>query len=245
MKKILIYALCLAMLLVSLSTLTSCEKAVKEINGLSAQEAYVKAIQSLDSIDKYSATTSMKVQIKLWVLPVYTLSIDDFYFYSYEGDNIHCGFTEEGKDKLIEEEMQDVLYDVEDEMWYYDGVCYYIDGSYKGKFSSATSPIYESEYEIAVSNMLESVGDECECYKKGDQYYFTVTITDSSLMEFDSSSTKEEYTVYFNEDGYITRIEIVNEHEGFASTTMSANYYYGDEAEGVKLPENIDSFIED
>lgn len=245
MRKTIICMLCIVMLLASLPVLSSCEKEIEDINGMTAEEAYTKAIKALEEIDKYSASASMSIKVKILGVPVYSIIVEDWCFYSYEGKNQHYGVTPEGKQKMIEEEIWDSS--ITEEMWYCDGIFYYIDGSYKGKYSSEICPIEKSEYEVAVRKMLDRVGEECKCFKKGDLYYFTVSITDSDLMPFDNEATKETYTVYLDEDGYIKTIEIENDYAGFMNPNsfVSVDYYYGDEARGVKLPEDLDSFVDE
>lgn len=103
MKKLLTGILCLVLILSSVA-LISCEKQVDSIDGATAEEAYFKAMQSMENIDEYSAVIDMKVQVKLWVVPIQTVKIDDFYFYSYEGDNQHAGMPEETKAKIVEKD---------------------------------------------------------------------------------------------------------------------------------------------
>lgn len=241
MKKLLALALAL-MLFGSCLCFTSCDgKVVDSINGLKPQVAFENALKSLDEIDKYSVLISQDTSAKILFVPIYSIDMDEYYFYSYEGKNEHYGFTEAGKKLKSEDpDVADVVAGFDDDLLYYNGVCYETSGSSKIKYESATSPYADSDYEEAVSDIIEAGIGDYKCYKDGDLYYFV--ITNDENLTFDDEASKETFTVYFNEDGLIQKITIEIKYDFMVKTIMEATYSYGDDAMGVQAPKDPGSY---
>lgn len=227
MKKFLICLLSVLLICSSL-LLSSCDSSDKidDINGLSAEEAYTRAIASLDDIERYRVDLDMKGSIKiLFSIPLF--EAEDFYYYIYDGDNGHYGITDEGVEQLKESDVEDILNEMQEELWYYNGVCYVRDGGFKYKFESEVNPIERSDYEIAVEEVLAENSGKVQCYKDGDKYYFTVTIKDPSEAKLFEDADKEVYTVYFDEDGYISNIHVYAK-TGMFEYEYDSEYSYDD-----------------
>lgn len=241
MKKFLALALAL-LIFSSCLCLTSCDgKVVDSINGLKPEVAFENALKSLDEIDKYSVLLSQDTSAKILFVPIYSIDMDDYYFYSYEGENEHYGFTEAGlKQKSEDPDIADVVSGFDDDLLYYNGVCYETSGSSKIKYARATSPYEDSEYEEAVADIIEAGVGDYKCYKDGDLYYFV--IENDKELTFDDEAKKETFTVYFNEDGLIQKIIIEIKYDFMVSTIMEAVYSYGDDAMGVQAPTDPESY---
>ena len=248
MKKVLSVILAIILLLTSLS-LVSCSvvKEVDSIDGVSAKEAYFNAMDLINSSERYEVVVDMKIEVDLFLFSI-PVKIDGFYFYSYDGVNEHHGITEAGEE-LIENELiktiaPDAFSGYDKELWYVDGICYYITSSgSKEKFESDTSPVQRSDLEREVNYILENDMAEATCYKKGDQYYFELVLEEDDVrLDVDGTTTKEIYTIYFDNDGYIDTISVESESEGFSST-LTMHYTY-DGLDPITAPEDADSFIE-
>ncbi len=226
MKKILVCILTLAMLL-SCLTLTSCgAKKTDTIDGVSVEEAYAAAIKSLGEIERYQVDLSMKVSFEILSVPIYRINVDPFYHYSYDGANEHHWLDTDAKKILDSQDMSDIYSDMDDDIWYYDGVCYVSNGSNKYKFASEETPLERSEYEEAIDKIVADGAGKTQCYKKGDLYYFVVTITEQDDMALDDEAVKEVYTVYFTADGYIQQILVEVDLGFFTSYSYKVNYVY-------------------
>ena len=244
MKKITSLALVLV-LIISVFGFTSCAGAVEvdTIDGSTPEEAYTRAIQRLDEIDKYYVNLDMKASMKLAIVEIPIMNIEGFYFYSYEGDNVHCGITDSAMEQMENADVADAVSGYEKEMWYVDGVCYVDTGSSLYKFESSYCPIENSQYERAVKELIDEGEGEFHCYKKGDLYYFTITNTDNSNMKFEVGADKETFTVYFDEKGFIQEINVRIELGGISILTLASRYFYGDDAEHVTAPANKEEFL--
>ncbi|MBE6674106.1 MAG: hypothetical protein E7596_03250 [Ruminococcaceae bacterium] len=243
MKKFL--ALALAMLLFSSCLcLTSCDgNVVDSINGESPEVAFANALKSLDEIDKYSVVLSQDTSAKILFVPIYSITMDEYYFYSYEGKNEHYGFTEAGKKLKSEDpDIADVVAGFDDDLLYYNGVCYETSGTSRIKYTSETSPYSDSEYEEAVADIIEAGIGDYKCYQDGDLYYFVIENDTKGEITFDDEAVKETFTVYFNEDGLIQKINIEIKYSFMVTTVMEAVYSYGDDAMGVQPPQSPDSY---
>ena len=226
-KRIALIALSLLLMLSSLS-LVSCDafKKVDSINGLTPREAYEKALVSLENIDRYDVHLDMKSQAKVLFVPIYTIEVEDFCYYSYDGENQHYEIPE-GALKILEEQgLSDITAGFDEALWYVDGVCYVKNGNVKEKFTSSTNPIQRSDYETAVTHILRKHAGKTQCYRDGDRYYFTVTITDPAQMELNMGTDDEVYTVYLTEDGYVDEIIFEGTMKGFVTLTIAADYSY-------------------
>ena len=245
MKRVLSILL-ITVILISTLSLVSCGSAreVDDINGKSAEEAYFDAMALINEGQRYEVVVDMKVTVKLLFIPI-PIGVDGFYFYSYDGDNEHHGLTEEGEEflnnDLISTFAPDMLSGYDKEIWYVDGMCYQIssDGE-KSKFASDTSPVIRSELEREVNIILQNDIAEATCYKKGGQYYFELTLEGYDTRLDVIGATKEVYTIYFDEDGYIETINVVCEAEDYTST-LTMHYTY-DGLAPITAPADVSSF---
>lgn len=246
MKKRIALIVLSLVLVVSSFCFVSCDgvKEVENIDGLTPREAYEKALVSLEDIDRYDVHLDMKSQAKILFIPIYTIEIEDFCYYSYDGNNQHYEIPEESLRRLEEEDLSDIMSGFDEALWYVDGVCYVKNGSVKEKFTSATNPIQRSEYETAVSHILRDHAGETQCYRDGDRYYFTVTITDPSEMELNMGTENEIYTVYLTEEGYVDEIIFEGTMQGFVTLTIKADYSYED-APIVTPPADAENYVDD
>lgn len=237
MKKITAFLLCVV-LVMSCFMLSSCERKIDDINGLSAGEAYTKAVNSLAEIGRYRVDLSFTIGINARVFNIPIVNAEDFYFYVYDGDNGHYGMGEDAMDDMDKFGVADVLEGFDDELWYYENTCYIRNGESKSMFYSDAEPFERSKYEKAVSKILSENTEEIQCYKKGDEYYFTV-VSEGLIITEDAE--EEIYTVYFDEDGRITRIHVEGVMFGFMSYAYESEYSY-DDVPPVAPPEDAEAY---
>ena len=244
MKKRIALIVLSLVLVVSCCCFVSCDnvKEVEDIDGLTPLEAYERALVSLEDIERYDVHLDMKSQAKILFVPVYTIEVEDFCYYSYDGDNQHYEIPEESLRVLEEKGLSDILSDFDEALWYVDGVCYVKNGDVKEKFESSYNPIKRSDYETAVSNILIKHRGETQCYRDGDRYYFTVEITDPAQMELNMGTDNELYTVYLTEDGYVDEIIFEGTMKGFVHLTIAADYSYED-APKVTPPSDAHNYV--
>ena len=242
-KRITLIALSLLLVLTSFS-FVSCDtfKKVDSIDGLTPGEAYEKALVLLEDVDRYDVHLDMKSQAKILMVPVYTIEVEDFCYYSYDGENQHYEIPEESLAVLEEKGLSGIMSDFDEAIWYVDGVCYVKNGNVKEKFESSYNPIKRSDYETAVSHILENHKGETQCYRDGDRYYFTVEITDPAEMELNMGTDNELYTVYLTEDGYVDEIIFEGTMKGFVHLTIAADYSYED-APVVTPPADAHNYV--
>ncbi len=234
-----------AVMLLSMLSLTSCDgKEVDDIDGSTPAEAFEIALQQLSDVSRYEARASIKTSIKVAFISIPIIKLDEFYAYSYDGNNEAHYMTEEGKEKLAElnEVAGGMLDSYPEGIWYIDGMAYVNTGSDKVKYTSATSPAQKSEYEQAVSLLLEKNSGEVQCYKKGSQYYFTITVTEESDMFMELGMPEEVYTVYLTEDGRIERIEVYGSMPIAGMSMMLAVDYTYDDLSPLTAPADADSY---
>ena len=217
-------------------------KKVDNIDGLTPREAYEKALVSLEDIERYDVHLDMKSQAKILFVPIYTIEVEDFCYYSYDGENQHYEIPDESLKVLEENGLSDVMSGFDEAIWYVDGVCYVKNGTNKEKFTSTYNPIQRSKYETAVSHILRDHAGETQCYRDGDRYYFTVTITDPSQMELNMGTDDEVYTVYLTEEGYVDEIIFEGTMKGFVTLTIAADYSYED-APKVTPPADAHNYV--
>ena len=246
MKKRISLIILSLVLVLSAFSFVSCDnvKEVADIDGLTPLEAYEKALVSLEDIERYDVHLDMKSQAKILFIPIYTIEIEDFCYYSYDGKNQHYEIPEDSLQRLEEEGLSDVMSGYDEALWYVDGICYVKNGNNKEKFASDTNPIQRSEYERAVSRILSKYAGETKCYRDGDRYYFTITITDPAEMELDMGTENEIYTVYLTEEGYVDQIVFEGTMEGFVTITIDADYSYED-APVVTPPADAYNYVDD
>ena len=242
-KRITLIAFSLLLVLTSFS-FVSCDfsKKVDNIDGLTPREAYEKALVSLEDIERYDVHLDMKSQAKILFVPIYTIEVEDFCYYSYDGKNQHYEIPDESLKALEENGLSDVMSGFDEAIWYVDGVCYVKNGTNKEKFTSTYNPIQRSKYETAVSHILRDHAGETQCYRDGDRYYFTVTITDPSQMELNMGTDDEVYTVYLTEEGYVDEIIFEGTMKGFVTLTIAADYSYED-APKVTPPADAHNYV--
>lgn len=242
-KRITLIALSLLLVLTSFS-FVSCDfsKKVDNIDGLTPREAYEKALVSLEDVERYDVHLDMKSQAKILFVPIYTIEVEDFCYYSYDGKNQHYEIPDESLKVLEENGLSDVMSGFDEAIWYVDGVCYVKNGTNKEKFTSTYNPIQRSKYETAVSHILRDHAGETQCYRDGDRYYFTVTITDPSQMELNMGTDDEVYTVYLTEEGYVDEIIFEGTMKGFVTLTIAADYSYED-APKVTPPADAHNYV--
>ena len=223
MKKLLLCVLCFAMLF-SCLTLTSCKKEVEDIDGLTVAEAYDKAIKSLGDIEDYQVDLSMKVK----VFGISFMSLKSFYSYTYNGLSGRFALNEESLEKLEKWDLDDAFDDLEDEIIYIESEnkTYVKDGSSKYYYNG--NRLVHSDYELAVESIIENEVGDATCYKKGKGYFVQIVIDDKYDMELNMGAEKETYNIYFDKDGYITKIVIEADLEGPADAVIIAEYSYED-----------------
>ena len=242
-KRIALIALSLLLVLTSFS-FVSCDnlKKVDSIDGLTPGEAYEKALVLLEDVDRYDVHLDMKSQAKILFVPVYTIEVENFCYYSYDGKNQHYEIPDGSLEMLEEHGLSDVMSGFDEAIWYVDGICYVKNGNVKEKFESSYNPIQRSDYETAVSNILRKHRGETQCYRDGDRYYFTVVITDPAQMELNMGTDNELYTVYLTEDGYVDEIIFEGTMKGFVHLTIAADYSYED-APKVTPPSDAHNYV--
>ncbi len=246
MKKKIFALLLAAVLIVPMLALTSCgPQAVEDIDGKTPEEVFSIAMAELDEDARYEVRLGMKTTVKLFIFPVYSIDIPHMVTYSYgKGENEHYFITQEAIEIASKEDV-DLLEDSDEELWYVDGWAYCRNGSDKYKLKAESSPIEPSGYEKAVAELLEENAGSVECYRDGDGYYFTVTITEKSELKMDVGE-KEVYTVYLTEDGRVSKIVIngYNTSEGLpVESIMTSEYIYDGLSEDITPPEDADSYI--
>lgn len=241
MKRFLAISL-LVVMLVSCLFLTSCARKVKNIDGQTPKEAYEKAVTSLETIDKYTVKLSIDSRTQLLFIPIYKITLNDFYTYAYDGNNQHFYIAEETLELAESDpDIADILYGYDENVIYYNNVCYVNNSGYKYKYESSYLPYGDSEYEEMVKDLIDSGVGKYKCYKKGDFYYFEITNKDEDEMLMDGAQ-EEITTVYFNEDGLIETIIIESKYSPLVKVTIRADYSYGEDAEDVLPPSDIENY---
>lgn len=243
-KRITLIVLSLLLVLAGFS-FVSCDGAnkVDSIRGLTPSEAYEVALVALEDIERYDVHLDMKSQAKILFVPIYTIEIEDFCYYSYDGENQHYEIPEASLARLEEEGLSDIMSGFDEAIWYVDGVCYVKNGNVKERFESDTNPIKRSDYETAVKNILRKHRGTTECFYEKGRYYFTVTITDPDQMELNLGTENEKYTVYLTEEGYVDEIVFEGTMQSFVTLTIKADYSY-ENAPKVTPPADAYSYAE-
>lgn len=239
MKKSIVSLTLIIVLILSTLSFTSCGngKKIETVDGKKPKEAISIALQKLEDIENYKLEIDMEIESKLLFIPLVDLEFENFSEYTYNGDNELYTLSQEAKQKLKDEGMEEAIANADDMICYVDGVCYVKHGATKYKFESATSPVEKCEYEKAVKEIIEENSSEIQAYIDEGEYYFIVEITDKNEMKLDKENENETYTIYLDDEGRITKIIAECKLMSISNYTFVAEYSY-DDVPGITAPKD-------
>ena len=217
MKKRILALLC-SVLAVSLMTvgMTSCDeddggddgKIAEVFKNKTPEKAYNDALKALESVDNYEMTATQDIKMKM---KVDGQSVD-------QNQEQTIKMKMNGDDQYVKVEGSAM----EQETWYVDGVLYTISGDTKAKATMSLKDFQEQMMGATSNNILQIPEEwfkDVKFQTKDGKTYLTFNIDGNEYLELvgtllDSLGTAAdemdlgtvEYTVYFDDDGNISKI---------------------------------------
>ncbi len=240
-----------SVLLLSALSMVSCMRRkpepvqVENIGGKTPAVLYEEAVISREEVKEekgYKVVLDVDFKVHVLVADV-PIGSKGAYEYSYFGDNSHHVLSESAQsifeNKYVKQVAGSYLSSLNKEMWYVDGVYYYItsDGSRK-KVETENCPISKNVLEIAIDSIMANQLENAICYEQGTEKYFEIKVTGEDM--YLGVFAEEIYDVYLKDDGMIDKIKVTGNGDGYSCSVL-ATYTY--DIGKIDPPADPDSFV--